>query len=344
MAAGVRGRDHAPGPDRVTARLAVAVDIGGTKIAAGLVGASGLVGTPVRILTDASQGAAAVLERLLDLVASVSLEAARDGGHGAPVAVGVSTGGWVDRHTDRVRVATDLLPGWADLDLAGRLRETTGRPVTVCNDGHAMAIAEARLGAGRDAHACLSVAVGTGIGGGITIDGVLLEGAQGMAGAVGHVVVRRGGHRCSCGRRGCLESEASGPAIARSYAASVARPGDVTTATAMAVAGSGPDGLRDLVEALGSGDPSTARVARRVVRQAGRTLGRAIGGVVQTIDADRVVLGGGVTDVLGEDLLGPVRAAVMSSTLQPVPVRVVAAQAGPWAGLIGAGLLALTTP
>src|SRR5207247_1850536 len=161
--------------------------------------------------------------------------------------------------------ATGLLPGWAGIDLVQGFERELGLPSVALNDVHAMGLAEARLGAGRSSRVCLSVAVGTGIGGAITIDGRLVEGANGLAGAVGHIPVKTGGSICSCGRRGCIEAAAGGPAIARSFAfCRGRRRGPRPTG-----ADRNEAGLPDVVDGLTSSDEPTRECALRATSTAG---------------------------------------------------------------------------
>ena len=311
----------------MTSTHAIGLDIGGTKIAAALVAPTGIVGDVHVVATNAAQGAPAVLDRAVGLGRTV-----RNTPGSRASAIGLATGGWMDRTSGRVVAATGLLPGWAGLDLRTTLADAFALPVVALNDAHAMGIAEARLGAGRGARVCLSVAIGTGIGGAITIDGRLSEGAHGLAGALGHIQAQARGRICSCGRRGCVEAVASGPAIARAFAQCRRR-----------LDGSNlkdrPD-LTDVVEALRSGGEVHA-CARRTVADAGAVLGRVLAGVANTVDPDLVVLGGGAAVALGEPFLAAIRDAFDRGVLWTNGVDVVPAGLGPHAAVVGAGLLAI---
>jgi len=317
----------------MTMPTAVGVDIGGTKIAGGVVGRDGLTGGVRSIATDAADGGAAVLARAISLARTILTEASGS----PPSSIGVATGGWIDPATGWVRVATGLLPGWAGIDLVQGFERELGLPSVALNDVHAMGLAEARLGAGRSSRVCLSVAVGTGIGGAITIDGRLVEGANGLAGAVGHIPVKTGGSICSCGRRGCIEAAAGGPAIARSFALCRGRRrGPRPTG-----ADRNEAGLPDVVDGLTSSDEPTRECALRATSTAGALLGRVLGGVANTVDPDIIVIGGGAAAALGEPFLAAIRSAVDEVVLWPTGVPVVAAGFGPDAGVVGAGLAAI---
>ncbi|MFC4907940.1 ROK family protein [Actinomadura gamaensis] len=181
-----------------------ALDIGGTKIAAGLVAGDGTVLDRARVPTPRGGGAAvlAAAAGLLD-------------GLGPFTALGVGAPGVIDAATGRVVSATDVLPGWADTPVREVLAARTGRPVAVVNDVRAMAFGEASAGAGAGFHRVLHVSVGTGVGGAITTGGRLDPGAHGTAGELAHLLVPEDGPvPCGCGRRDHLEAVASGPAIA----------------------------------------------------------------------------------------------------------------------------------
>jgi glucokinase len=310
---------------------ALGVDIGGTKIAAGLVRARGLIGGVRTVETNAAEGPAAVLGRAIEL-AQTFLTERRDG---MPTTVGVASGGWMDQSKGRVVAATDLLPGWTGTALRGEFERAAGLPAVVLNDVHAMGLAEARLGAGRGHRVCLSVAVGTGIGGAITIDGQLFEGAHGAAGAIGHIPSHDGRAKCSCGRNACVEAEASGPAIARAFAECAGGRPDAAT-------------LGDVVNGLTSPDKRLRGCALRATEEAGARLGRVLAGVADAIDPDCIIVGGGAALALGAPFLRAVQAALAQSVLPPIGVLLVPAGLGLAASVVGAGLVAIdalaTTP
>ena len=303
---------------------AAAIDIGGTKIAAAIVARDGLVGDVRVVATDAVNGATEVLSRSIGLLRSVIAKSDVP----KPSAIGIASGGWFEQSTGRVVVATDLLPRWSGLDLRSEFERAIGLPAVVLNDVHSMGIAEGRLGAGSGRHVCLSVAVGTGIGGAITVDGRLFEGAHGMAGALGHIPFRTEGARCSCGRRGCVEAYASGPAIAASFAKCARRRDSHVV-------------LLDVVNAMISSEEPMRECARRATAAAGAALGRVLGGVANTIDPDVIVLGGGAALALGDVFTEAVRSAAADCVIQPISASVVTAHLGTAAGVVGAGLVAL---
>jgi glucokinase len=312
---------------------AVGIDIGGTKIAGGVIGQDGFTGDVRSIPTDAADGGAAVLARAVNLVRTILAEASGR----RPTSIGIATGGWIDPTTGSVRVATALIPGWAGVDLVRAFERELRLPSVALNDVHAMGLAEARLGAGRTARVCLSVAVGTGIGGAITTDGRLAEGAHGLAGAIGHIPATTRGSRCSCHRRGCIEAAASGPAIARAFARCRGR----REGSQPGRAGRNSVGLPDVVDGLTSPDEATRRCALHVSGRAGALLGRVLGGVANTVDPDVIVIGGGAAAALGEPFLVALREAIDETVLWPGGVDVVPAALGPLAAVVGAGLAAM---
>ncbi|WFE23575.1 ROK family protein [Solwaraspora sp. WMMD937] len=297
--------------------VTIGVDIGGTKIAAALVGVDGAVGPLRRVPTPAAEGAAAVLAAAVDLARQVGRDAA-----GTPVACGVGTAGAVDP-AGRVTHATDTLPGWRGTDVRAAFTAALGLSVVVCNDVHAMAAGEAWCGAAADARDALVVAAGTGIGGAIVVGGDVVVGRHGFAGSVGHLpAARHLGRRCGCGAVDHVEAYAAGPAIAAEYAARTGR-------------GAAPP-LEEVAAAAAGGDP----VAVEVTELAAQVLGEGLATAANLLDPEVVVLGGGVVG-LGDRFVAGVRAALHAAALPGIdrlPVRT--ARLGNAAVLAGAALLA----
>jgi glucokinase len=182
---------------------ALAIDIGGTKLAAALVDEDGTVVRREQVPTGPPGGAEALFATLVRLC-----EAVRDG---AEAVCGVGTGGPMSPGGEEVSPLN--IPAWRAFPLRGRLAEATGLPTFVDNDAKALALGEGWRGAARGVADYLAMVVSTGVGGGIVLEGRLLDGAAGNAGHIGHVVVEPDGRACACGGRGCLEAEASGTAI-----------------------------------------------------------------------------------------------------------------------------------
>ena len=202
----LRGREAFGTVGGVTGDLALAVDIGGTKLEVGLVDLEGAVVRRARAATPAREGAEDMFGALAGLVAEV-LDDGAD-----PVVCGVGTGGPMTR--GGATVSPINIPAWRGFPLHDRLAELTEVPTFVDNDAKALALGEGWVGAAPGCDDYVAMVVSTGVGGGIVLDGRLLDGADGNAGHIGHVIVVPDGHRCGCGARGCLEAEASGTAIA----------------------------------------------------------------------------------------------------------------------------------
>ena len=309
--------------------VAVGVDVGGTKLAAGLVADDGSVLDRVRHDTpDSGPG-------IVDLIVAVA-EDFQTRHNLSAVPVGVGAAGLLDIE-GTMRFAPNLPV--ADFPLGRELRARLEGPVTVDNDANVAAWAEYRMGAGRDAHRSLvMLTVGTGVGGGLVLEDRLLRGANGMGGELGHIVVLDGGPVCGCGARGCLEAMASGTAIGRIAAERLADgriPGD------SALAQFGPERLtgKEVTVAAYAGDKD----AIEVLATAGRWLGVGIASLIAAFDPEIVVVGGGAMQAR-ELLLAPARAAceerVVGRGYRTLPPIVEAALSDD-SGLVGAALLAL---
>jgi glucokinase len=271
--------------------LVVGIDLGGTKTAAGLVDESGAVLARAEARTPASAGPRAVLDTAIHLAREVMV------GRAFVRAVGIGAAGVVDPETRTVRSATDALPGWAGTRLGEELERALALPVATMNDVHAHAAGEAWLGGGRGKGTMLMVAAGTGIGGAWVIDGAVQLGANHVSGHIGHVPSPEAtGLTCTCGAVGHLEVIASGPAI---HAAYLRRGGDRVVADSRAVV--------DLAEAFDTH-------ARDVVATAARALGRVIGGFMNALDPDVVVVSGGLASA-GELWWSALRAGVSAEAM-----------------------------
>ena len=250
----------------------IGVDLGGTKTAAGLVAADGAVTHRVTAPTPAVAGPEAILQTIVDLASHLTAS--------VPDAViagcGIGAAGVIDPVSRTVRFATNSLPGWTGTRLGAEIERRLGMPVATVNDVHAHALGEAVHGAGRGESTVLVIAAGTGIGGALVIDGVLQAGRHGAAGHYGHIpVAEAAGLECTCGGVGHLEVIASGPAIRQAY---VRRGGAVP---------------RDAQEIFASADVGDA-LAADVIAVAASALGRAIGGLINSVDPDVVIVGGGL--------------------------------------------------
>lgn len=300
--------------------LAVGVDLGGTKTAAGLVTASGEVLLRREASTPAPDGPEAVVATIVRLAAEV-VEAAPD--PAGVLAAGIGAAGVIDPVRRVVLSATDTLPGWAGTEIGERVEATLGLPVAVDNDVRAHAVGEARYGAGRGCETVLVVAAGTGLGGAFVLDGRPLSGAASAAGHFGHMPsVEAQGLPCTCGRQGHLEMIAAGPAVLSAYR----RAGGSTEAA----------DTRQVFARANGGD----ELAAAVIRTAGAALGRAVGGLLNALDPDVVVVAGGLSQT-SELWWGPLRSGVAEEAIDLVRDRpVVAASLGADAAIVGAAALA----
>lgn len=294
-------------------RLTLALDIGGTKTAAALVTEDGALLERRRSRTPASLGADAVMAEALGMARALTADR-------APVGVGIGSAGVIDTDTGTVCSATDALPGWAGTDLRGVFRRELGLPVSVANDVHAHALGEYWRGVARDQECVLFVAVGTGVGGALLIDGHVRSGARSAAGHVGHVPVPEAdGLACPCGANGHVEAVASGPALEQ----------------ANRVAGGPVTRLEEVVEAADRGDSS----ARAVLAVGARALGTALAGAANVLDPDLLVVGGGVT-AAGDHWWPHLRQGITDGTIPALRgLPVAASQLGADAALLGAARL-----
>lgn len=297
--------------------LVLAVDIGGTKILVGLVDAAGTIVASTQVATPAREGAEAIIAAVAGLAKQVLA--------GAPSAVrrcGVGTAGVVGEHGE-ITSATDHLSGWAGTQLQQRLGEELGMPVTVLNDVQASGLCEGVLGAAKGKRSALIVALGTGVGGALVRNGQVECGAYGIAGSVGHhLSPLRQGRPCPCGGTDHMEAYSSGTAMELEYARRTGR----------AIS------LREIA-ALAEADDTEAQA---VIAEAAEVLGAVLGSANNVVDAEVIVVAGGVL-ALGDLLLEPAREAAKREALGlSKSVQIVPAKYGPTACLIGAGLAAFS--
>lgn len=315
--------------------LAIGIDVGGTKIAGGLVDASGSVLDS--LIRDTPGHAVLAVEDAIVAVVDELTQRAAGAGRRDIVAVGIGAAGWVSADRSTVDFSPHL--AWRSTPLRVDLRERLPMPVWVDNDANAAAWAEYRFGAARGHDVSVCITLGTGIGGGIVSGGRLHRGAFGVAGEWGHTRVVADGRRCVCGNQGCWEQYASGRALARAGRELI----DVAPAAASGLLSLvDGDAARltgaDVTRAALAGDPAAIELAREV----GAWLGQGIVTIAMIIDPSVVVVGGGV-GALGELLLGPARErflAVLPGRGHRPAAEIVAAGLGPDSGMIGAADLA----
>ncbi len=299
----------------------IGVDLGGTSIRAAVATGEVTHGEPVHRDTPSREGPAAVL----DAVAQCARQAA---GGAAISGLAIGIPGPVDPHAGVVH-DTPNMTGWNEVPAAKMLSERVGCPVVICHDAAAAGYAELKAGAGRGARHLLFITVSTGIGGALFINGDLYDGATGSAGEVGHTPISDDGPACGQGHPGCLEGMSSGTAIAARAHAELAA-GAVTSLRGMDAA---LIDARTISTAASAGDA----LSLRLFSDAGHALGRAIGGFINVLAPDAIVIGGGLIHA-GDLLLGPARRAV-SQIAFAIPAsrcKIVTAALGTDAGLIGA--------
>lgn len=306
---------------------AIGVDVGGSKILAVRTARDGGILDRNEAATPADDEEA-TMARMVEAAGGLMT--------GEVVAVGVGAAGIVDVAHGVLRYAPNL--AWRDLPIAERMGSALGVPCQLDNDANVAAYAEFRFGAGRGYRHLLLVTVGTGIGGGIIADGRLFRGAHGFAAEIGHIVVEPLGPVCGCGNHGCWETVASGSAIGR-LGREAARddPGSVLAR----LAAGDPEAVTgaNVTRAALEGDPT----AVEILGVAGTRLGIGIAGLVNVLDPEVVVVGGGAI-AAGDLLLEPARVAFRDTVEGPAwrpTVPIVAAQLGPDAGAVGAAALAL---
>ncbi|HET7368900.1 MAG TPA: ROK family protein [Gaiella sp.] len=286
----------------------IGVDVGGTKIRAGTIARDGSVGRSLEVETP-TDGAEPFFEALYDVVEELVPD--------RPAAIGIGVPMNIDRRTG-IALAAANLP-LVSLDVAGRVREQFDLPVGVENDGNATALAEWRCGAAQGADDVVALALGTGVGGGLVLDGRLFRGWA----EIGHLVVQADGPPCqgNCHGHGHLESLVSGEAASRA---------------ARELWGGDADAYR-LVRAAEAGDED----ARTALAGIGHFLGLAIGSLWNVFSPDVVVVGGGFGAGAWQFLEQPALDAARREALRPADegLRVVVAELGDEAGLVGAGLV-----
>jgi glucokinase len=296
----------------------IGIDIGGTKIAGGCLrmDGEGFILDEVR-LVDTPTGPEAIMRAVIELCRD--LYAA----YPAAEAVGIGAAGQIDVERGLVHHAVETIPGWTGMPIREQVQQRIDLPVAVDNDVNVMALAEMHFGAGRDYRHMLFLTVGTGIGGAVVLDGKLWRGTHWNAGELGHILVDWHGERvCTCGAHGHLEAYAAGPAMATQYS----RRSGLNTVL----------DLREISQRAQAGDA----IAQAAIQQGATILGLALAGLVNILDPEAVIIGGGVPG-LGDIWWTPLREAFGTAVfphLQTVPLLL--ALLGEQATMIGAARLA----
>ncbi|XVQ13655.1 ROK family glucokinase [Spirillospora sp. CA-255316] len=310
--------------------LTIGVDVGGTKVAAGVVDDRGRILEKVRRPTPSTnpKETAAVIAEVVDLLKGKFEDVA---------AVGLGTAGFVDETRSTVLFAPNL--AWRDEPIKKKVEDLTGLPVVVENDGNATAWGEARFGAGRGHDFIVLIALGTGIGGGIIINGELYRGRFGIGAEVGHFRVVPDGRRCGCGNRGCWEQYASGNALVHE-ARDLARVAPAMAGRLLELGDGRPEGISgpEVTQAAREGDTAALECFRTVAHWAGQGLAD----LTAILDPGAFIIGGGLSDA-GDLLLDPIRDAFETALTgrghRPLP-EILIAELGSAAGIVGAADLA----
>jgi glucokinase len=313
----------------------IGVDLGGTKVLAAVVDHEGRIIARSKFKTHAKQGPHTVIQRIVEAAQQAVHKANVD--EGEVGAMGIGAPGPVDPDTGIIDNPPNL-PGWDEVALGPLLSEALGMPVFLENDVNLGTLGEHNLGAGRGTKDMIGIFVGTGIGGGLILDGKLRSGYRHAAAEIGHMILLADGPVCGCGRRGCAEALASRTAIDRDLQIGIAAGResllpDLTAGANKRIS----SGL--LAKALNQGDPLVAEVLSRVQWY----LGLLTASLVNLIDPEIVVFGGGLIEALGAQFLAPIKVTAQQYYIQKTnadKVRIVAATLGDDAGVLGAAVLA----
>lgn len=310
---------------RSNRQLAIGIDIGGTKVAAGVVDSTGAVVKEARRLTPGTDPRA-VEQVIVELVRELSTDHAIG-------SVGIGAAGWMDLDGGTVLFSPHL--AWRNEPLRDNLEALLRRPVLLTNDADAAAWAEWRFGAGQGEERLVCITLGTGIGGAMVMDGRVERGRFGVAGEFGHQVIVPGGHRCECGNRGCWEQYASGNALGRE-ARELARANSPVAQELLRAVGGDPEAITGITvtELARAGDAAS----RELLEDVGEWLGLGLANLAAALDPGAFVIGGGLCDA-GELLVAPARKAFARNLtgrgFRPA-ASISLAALGPRAGLIGA--------
>ncbi len=314
-------------------RPVVGVDLGGTKILTGVVADGKTILSRAKRPTPAREGAEAISRAIVESVdeAIASAGLTRE----AIAGVGIGSPGPLDSDTGVILFSSNL--SVENFPIAPELAKTLDKPVFLWNDVRVGGYGEYRLGAGVGHRNILCAFVGTGVGGCLIIDGKIVNGSTGNAGEIGHVVVKAGGPSCNCGNRGCLEAYSSRTAIARRIVKAV-RKGHSTILASKVDKKSGRLKSGDLAAAVAANDP----VALKEVQRSAHYLGIGLGGLVNVFGPEIVVIGGGVTEALGQPFVDLITTSLRKIVLVDPnqTIKIVPASLGDDAGVLGAALLA----
>ncbi len=312
----------------------IGVDMGGTKILSAVVNESGDILATAKIPTQAKDDTSIVIDRIADSIK----EAFQKSGVAVDTiqAIGIGAPGPLDPQTGVVIFAPNL--GWKNVALKTELEDRLDIPTFVDNDVNIGTLGEHTYGAGKGIQNLVGIFVGTGIGGGIILNGELFHGASKTAGEIGHIIVKADGPKCGCGTRGCLEALASRTAMTKAFQKAILKKGKKSILTKLT------DGDLDLIRSgtLAKALRSKDKLTVKVFKQTTKYLGVGIGSIVNFLNPDMIVLGGGVVEALDDKFIDNIRKAAKKYALPDTlkGVQIVRAELGDDAGVLGAAALA----
>jgi glucokinase len=314
-------------------RHILGIDLGGTKVMAAVLDPAGVVVSRARAKTRGWRDD----EEVFATIAGVGRRAMEEAGvdQDQLAAVGIGAPGPIDFDTGYIIETANLR--FKNFPLGPRIAEEFGRPTIIENDVNAGMYGEFKAGAALGVSDVLGVFVGTGIGGGLILNGALYRGFNKAAGEIGHIIVKAGGPRCGCGNRGCLEAVASRTAITRDIRNAIKRGKRSAISKKVARKNEVLSG-QDLKEAYDAGD----EVVRKIVHRAAQFIGIGIGSLLNVLASEMVVLGGGLIEAFGDDFIDRIERAARKNAFEinSRNVRIIRTQLGDDAGVIGAAALA----
>ena len=312
----------------------VGVDMGGTKILSAVIDAGGNILGTSKVSTGADEGTSVVIDRIAESIQKAINKSNVD--KTSIQAIGIGAPGPLDPETGIVIFAPNL--GWRDVPLKAELQARTGLPTFVDNDVNVGTLGEHAFGAAQGVQNVVGIFVGTGIGGGIILKGELFHGASKTAGEIGHIIVKADGPRCGCGTRGCLEAIASRTAMAKQFRKAIQKKGKKSVLTKLTDGDLSVIRSGVLVKAIRAKDKLTLKVFKKATKY----LGIGIGSIVNFLNPDMIVLGGGVVEALDDTFIDNIRSYAEKYALPNTlnGVQIVRAKLGDNSGILGAAALA----
>ena len=312
----------------------VGVDMGGTKILSAVIDAEGNILGTSKVSTGADEGTSVVIDRIAESIQQAINKSNVD--KTSIQAIGIGAPGPLDPETGVVIFAPNL--GWRDVPLKTELQARTGLLTFVDNDVNVGTLGEHAFGAAQGVQNVVGIFVGTGIGGGIILKGELFHGASKTAGEIGHIIVKAGGPRCGCGTRGCLEAIASRTAMAKQFRKAIKKKKKKSVLTKLTDGDLSVIRSGVLVKAIRAKDKLTLKVFKKVTKY----LGIGVGSIVNFLNPDMIVLGGGVVEALDDTFIDNIRTYAEKYALPNTlnGVQIVRAKLGDDSGILGAAALA----